>query len=89
MRSRVSSAIDHSRFVYRQVMYLVVLKSVATALRGTGLGWGKQVRKGEPLFDIYSPELYSTQNEYVLALGQGAGGLKASHERTYSGDILL
>ena len=39
---------------------------------------GKQVRKGEPLFDIYSPELYSTQNEYVLALGQGAGGLKAS-----------
>jgi hypothetical protein len=34
------------RFVYRQVMYLVVLKSVATALRGTGLGWGKQVRKG-------------------------------------------
>ena len=39
---------------------------------------GKQVRKGEPLFDIYSPELYSAQNEYVLALGQGAGGLKAS-----------
>jgi hypothetical protein len=37
---------------------------------------GKQVRKGEPLFDIYSPELYSAQNEY--ALGQGAGGLKAS-----------
>ena len=33
---------------------------------------GKQVRKGEPLFDIYSPELYSAQNEYVLALGQGA-----------------
>ena len=39
---------------------------------------GKQVRKGEPLFDIYSPELYSAQNEYVLALGQGGGGLKAS-----------
>ena len=39
---------------------------------------GKQVRKGEPLFDIYSPELYSAQNEYVLALSQGAGGLKAS-----------
>ena len=39
---------------------------------------GKQVRKGEPLFDIYSPELYSAQNEYVLGLGQGAGGLKAS-----------
>ena len=39
---------------------------------------GKQVRKGEPLFDIYSPELYSAQNEYVIALSQGSGGLKAS-----------
>ena len=39
---------------------------------------GKQVRKGEPLFDIYSPDLYSAQNEYVLALNQGAGGLRAS-----------
>jgi Cu(I)/Ag(I) efflux system membrane fusion protein len=39
---------------------------------------GKQVHKGEPLFDIYSPELYSAQNEYVLALNQGSAGLKAS-----------
>jgi Cu(I)/Ag(I) efflux system membrane fusion protein len=40
---------------------------------------GKQVRKGEPLFDIYSPDLYSAQNEYVLALNQAGGsGLKAS-----------
>jgi multidrug efflux pump subunit AcrA (membrane-fusion protein) len=42
---------------------------------------GKQVKKGEPLFDIYSPDLYSAQNEYVLALNQpagGASGLKAS-----------
>jgi Cu(I)/Ag(I) efflux system membrane fusion protein len=40
---------------------------------------GKQVRKGEPLFDIYSPDLYGAQNEYVLALNQGgASGLKAS-----------
>jgi Cu(I)/Ag(I) efflux system membrane fusion protein len=40
---------------------------------------GKQVRKGEPLFDIYSPDLYSAQNEYVLALNQASGGgLKAS-----------
>jgi Cu(I)/Ag(I) efflux system membrane fusion protein len=35
---------------------------------------GKQVRKGEPLFDIYSPDLYSAQNEYVLALNQTSGG---------------
>src|SRR4030095_13937601 len=40
---------------------------------------GKQVHKGEPLFDIYSPDLYSAQNEYVLAMNQGGGsGLKAS-----------
>ena len=38
---------------------------------------GKEVRKGEPLFEIYSPELYSVQNEYVLALNS-TGGLKAS-----------
>ena len=39
---------------------------------------GKQVHKGEPLFDIYSPELYSAQSEYVLALNQGASALKQS-----------
>jgi RND family efflux transporter MFP subunit len=39
---------------------------------------GKEVRKGEPLFDIYSPDLYSAQNEYVLALAQGASGLRSS-----------
>ena len=40
---------------------------------------GKQVHKGEPLFDIYSPDLYNAQSEYVLGLNQGgAGGLKAS-----------
>jgi multidrug efflux pump subunit AcrA (membrane-fusion protein) len=33
---------------------------------------GKQVKKGEPLFDIYSPDLYSAQNEYVLALNQNS-----------------
>lgn len=40
---------------------------------------GKQVHKGEPLFDIYSPDLYSAQSEYVLALNQGGtGGLRGS-----------
>lgn len=29
---------------------------------------GKLVMKGDPLFEIYSPELYSAQTEYVLAL---------------------
>ena len=29
---------------------------------------GRPVRKGEPLFTIYSPDLLSTQDEYLLAL---------------------
>ncbi|MEK7674352.1 MAG: efflux RND transporter periplasmic adaptor subunit [Verrucomicrobiota bacterium] len=29
---------------------------------------GQQVHQGEPLFEIYSPELYSAQIEYLLAL---------------------
>src|ERR1043166_3835572 len=44
---------------------------------------GKQAHKGEPLFEIYSPELFSAQTEYLLALDQapataGADSLKAS-----------
>src|SRR5207249_2722949 len=29
---------------------------------------GQSVRKGQPLFTLYSPELLTTENEYVLAL---------------------
>ncbi|MEO8426554.1 MAG: efflux RND transporter periplasmic adaptor subunit [Verrucomicrobiota bacterium] len=34
---------------------------------------GKQVHKGEPLFEIYSPDLFSAQTEYLLALNQTPG----------------
>jgi cellulose synthase/poly-beta-1,6-N-acetylglucosamine synthase-like glycosyltransferase/peptidoglycan/xylan/chitin deacetylase (PgdA/CDA1 family)/spore germination protein YaaH len=34
------------RFCYRQVMYYVMVKSVATAARGALVGWGKLERKG-------------------------------------------
>jgi len=33
------------RFCYRQVMYYVMVKSVATAVRGALVGWGKLERK--------------------------------------------
>src|SRR4030095_13895238 len=33
------------RFCYRQVMYYVMIKSVATAIRGAVVGWGKLERK--------------------------------------------
>ncbi|MFQ6105185.1 MAG: efflux RND transporter periplasmic adaptor subunit [Candidatus Glassbacteria bacterium] len=38
---------------------------------------GKEVKKGEPLFSLYSPQLYSTQEEYLLAL-EGESLLSAS-----------
>ena len=34
------------RFGYRQIMYYVVLRSIATALRGPFVGWGKLERTG-------------------------------------------
>jgi cellulose synthase/poly-beta-1,6-N-acetylglucosamine synthase-like glycosyltransferase/peptidoglycan/xylan/chitin deacetylase (PgdA/CDA1 family)/spore germination protein YaaH len=34
------------RFGYRQIMYYVVLRSIATALRGPFVGWGKLERHG-------------------------------------------
>jgi len=34
------------RFVYRQLMYGVVLRSIAAALRGRAVGWGKLDRTG-------------------------------------------
>jgi len=43
---------------------------------------GQQVHRGEPLFEIYSPELYSAQREYVIGLegtnAPGSPALKAS-----------
>jgi type II secretory pathway component PulK len=34
------------RFVYRQIMYGVVVRAVASALRGPWVGWGKLERSG-------------------------------------------
>jgi RND family efflux transporter MFP subunit len=33
---------------------------------------GQQVHRGDPLFEIYSPELYSAEVEYLLALNQSS-----------------
>src|SRR5207244_10928384 len=33
---------------------------------------GKEVKRGEPLFTIYSPDLVATQQEYLLALKSNA-----------------
>ena len=43
---------------------------------------GERVRKGELLFDLYSPDLLNGQEEYVQALASGNNGLiRASRER--------
>jgi len=34
------------RFVYRQLMYWVVIKAVSAAIRGRWVGWGKLERTG-------------------------------------------
>ena len=43
---------------------------------------GQQVHRGEPLFEIYAPELYSAQREYLLTLdatnAPGGAALKSS-----------
>lgn len=40
---------------------------------------GEKVRKGQPLFDIYSPELVTAQEEYRLALHQYANLSESSY----------
>ncbi|MEW6456705.1 MAG: efflux RND transporter periplasmic adaptor subunit [Acidobacteriota bacterium] len=51
---------------------------------------GKLVKKGQPLFSIYSPELVSAQEEYLLALkAKGYFEGKVYNEVTSSTDTLL
>ena len=40
-------ALPLQQFVYRQLMYLVVIQSVFTALQGTRLHWRPIARSGE------------------------------------------
>jgi RND family efflux transporter MFP subunit len=43
---------------------------------------GELVMKGDPLFEIYSPELYSAQREYLLGLEQGTNAPGARELKT-------
>ena len=49
---------------------------------------GRPVRKGEPLFSIYSPELLAAQQEYLLAL-ETRKRLAAAGGMTADGDVLV
>ena len=48
---------------------------------------GKQVHKGEALFDIYSPDLYSAQSEYVLATESEPAG-RSQSERAAEAEVV-
>lgn len=42
---------------------------------------GDEVKKGELLFTLYSPDLISAQQDYIAALASGAGGRISSSEK--------
>lgn len=51
---------------------------------------GQQIRKGQPLFSVYSPDLLSTQQEYLLAMRaakQSPSLLEAARQRLLLWDI--
>ncbi|MEW5976186.1 MAG: efflux RND transporter periplasmic adaptor subunit [Acidobacteriota bacterium] len=50
---------------------------------------GQYVRKGQPLFTIYSPELFATQKEYLLALQESPTSDDAAGTRPLTGIDLL
>lgn len=48
---------------------------------------GKQVHKGEPLFEIYSPELFTAQNDFLLARNAGPALRDAARTKLKFWDI--
>jgi membrane fusion protein, copper/silver efflux system len=50
---------------------------------------GKRVKKGDPLFSIYSPDLLSAQGEYLLALRTQRALSAAGGESQKDGDALV
>lgn len=50
---------------------------------------GQQMHRGEPLFEIYSPELYLAQTEYLLTLGTMTNHAGAQDEMRQIGNTKL
>jgi RND family efflux transporter MFP subunit len=50
---------------------------------------GEDVKKGQPLFEIYSPELVTAQEEYLLALNQYSRLSNSSYPRVREGSQRL
>ena len=63
------------RFVYRQLMYYVIVKSLVTALRGSLVGWGKFERRGtvtQPAAEALTRRL--RLGALAAKYGRGLGG---------------
>ena len=50
---------------------------------------GQEVKKGEPLFTVYSPELFATEREYLLAYDQAKKAKEGSPELQKTAQRLL
>lgn len=50
---------------------------------------GKKVKRGDPLFSIYSPELLAAQDEYLLALRTSRSLTQAGGAADGDGDVLV
>jgi multidrug efflux pump subunit AcrA (membrane-fusion protein) len=48
---------------------------------------GQRVTRGDPLFEIYSPELYGAQADYLLAVGAGEGQALPARSRLKAFDV--
>ena len=48
---------------------------------------GKQIHKGEPLFEIYSPDLYVAQTEFINAAARGGGSRQSALTKLQYWDI--
>ncbi|MCB0729231.1 MAG: efflux RND transporter periplasmic adaptor subunit [Ignavibacteriae bacterium] len=65
------------------------MRRIATPISGKILTMyinyeGQNVSKGQKVFDIYSPEIYSTQKEYLLALRNLANAKSSGNEMVIS-----
>ena len=71
IRTTGNVAVDETRLAYVQTRFSGYVEKVFAAANY------KYVRKGQPLFTIYSPELAAAEREYLVAK-QNAQGLSAS-----------
>ncbi len=95
-----TAAVEHRALdtTIRTVGTLAYDETRVTQIHAKIAGWiervfvdyvGKSVRRGQPLFTIYSPELVSTQNEYLIALKAQRQFADSAFPETRAGAVSL